>query len=235
VSVSSSGAQGNGASSDPKISGNGRWVSFYSDATNLVPGDTNIVRDVFLRDLQTGYTQRLSVSTAGVQSNGLSSLSEGHTISADGRFAVYYSDATNLVSGDTNLFRDSFLRDTSPWKDLGGALAGISGNPKLQGSGSMYLGDVDTLALANAAPGSFCALFVSFSSTPVSLKGGVLQAFPSVVQVGLATDGSGGLVLPFPTPAGLPSGFVLYFQDLISDPAAVHGVAFSNAVKVTAP
>ena len=41
----------------PAISADGRFVAFNSDATNLVPGDTNGARDVFVRDRQTGTTR----------------------------------------------------------------------------------------------------------------------------------------------------------------------------------
>lgn len=108
VSVESTGAQGNGVSSGPTISADGRYVAFYSSATNLVTGDTNAVRDVFLHDVQTGITSRLSVDSSGIQGDGLSS---GPKISADGRYVAFYSSATNLVPGDTNGFRDVFVRD----------------------------------------------------------------------------------------------------------------------------
>ena len=70
MSVSSSAAQANGHSFAAALSGDGRWVSFYSDATNLVAGDTNGARDVFVHDVQTGATTRASVGPAGAQTNG---------------------------------------------------------------------------------------------------------------------------------------------------------------------
>jgi Tol biopolymer transport system component len=108
VSVDSGGIQGNALSSGPWISADGRYVGFYSDATNLVAGDTNAFRDVFVHDLQTGITTRVSVSSLGVQGNALSS---GPSISADDRYVVFYSDATNLIAADTNLVRDVFVYD----------------------------------------------------------------------------------------------------------------------------
>jgi Tol biopolymer transport system component len=235
VSVSTAGAQGNDLSSDPTISATGRYVVFYSDATNLVLGDTNLFRDVFVRDRQANKTRRLSVATGGTQGNELSSLGEGLVITPDGRYVVFYSDASNLVGGDSNLARDGFLRDTSPWTDLGGPLAGVNGDPLLVGAGSMVAGDTGSLSLSSAAPSSLAALFVSFTSTPVPLKGGVLQAFPTSLQVNLFTNGAGSLTLPFVTPSGIPSGLNIYFQFLIPDAAAIHGVAFSNAVKALVP
>ncbi|OWJ68143.1 calcium-binding protein [Inquilinus limosus] len=108
VSVSTTGGSGDGQSSGATISGNGRYVVFQSDATNLVAGDTNATTDIFLRDLQTNTTTRVSTATDGSQSNDLSTQA---VISADGRYVVFLSNASNLVQGDTNGLRDIFLKD----------------------------------------------------------------------------------------------------------------------------
>ena len=108
VSISSSGVQGNATSFYPSISADGRYVAFMSDATNLVPSDSNGVRDIFVRDRLNGVTQRLSISSAGAQSNGDSHYP---SISADGRYVAFQSSATNLVPGDTNAVSDIFLHD----------------------------------------------------------------------------------------------------------------------------
>ena len=104
VSVDSSGMQGNGWSYDPSISADGRYVAFNSEATNLVAGDTNDRRDVFVYDRVTGQTTRVSVSSGGTQGNG-DYGSYLPSISADGRYVAFDSDANNLVSGDTNGYR----------------------------------------------------------------------------------------------------------------------------------
>src|SRR5437899_2872822 len=83
VSVSTGGAQGNAGSGLPTISADGRWVVFVSSATNLVTGDTNGFRDVFVRDRQSGTTELVSVSTGGTQGNANSGL-HGLSISPDG-------------------------------------------------------------------------------------------------------------------------------------------------------
>jgi len=93
-----------------KISANGRFVVFSTADPNMVPGDTNGVRDTFVRDLQLNTTTIVSVSSAGVFGNQQSP--EDFDISADGRYIVFYSLATNLVSGDTNGAADIFVRDT---------------------------------------------------------------------------------------------------------------------------
>jgi Tol biopolymer transport system component len=108
VSVDSAGVEGNISSRAPSISGNGRMVAFYSWATNLVADDTNGVPDIFVRDLWTGVTTRVSVSLNGYQSN---SNSDQPAISADGRFVAFISDATNLVGNDNNNHGDVFVRD----------------------------------------------------------------------------------------------------------------------------
>jgi Tol biopolymer transport system component len=108
VSVDGSGAEGNGDSFGPTISDNGRFVAFRSDSSNLVPGDTNGVSDIFVRDRQTGATERVSVDGAGVEGNG---NSFGPSISEDGRFVAFRSHASNLVPGDLNGRDDIFVRD----------------------------------------------------------------------------------------------------------------------------
>ena len=112
VSVDSTGNQAEGADYSvtyiPSISADGRFVAFTSAAINLVPGDTNGVADVFVHDRLTGTTERVSVDSAGTQGNGNSSEP---SISADGRFVAFSSDATNLVPGDTNGARDVFVHD----------------------------------------------------------------------------------------------------------------------------
>jgi Tol biopolymer transport system component len=83
------------------ISGNGRFVAFDSEASNLVAGDTNGRTDVFVRDRQLGTTTRLSVPAGGGEADG-DSGSFGVTISGGGFFVAYSSDATNLVPGDAS-------------------------------------------------------------------------------------------------------------------------------------
>jgi Tol biopolymer transport system component len=108
VSVDSAGAQANGASDAASISADGRYVAYGSLASNLVPGDTNGVEDVFLHDRQLGITERISVNSAGFQGN---NLSDGPSISGDVRFVAFYSLATNLVAGSLDGVFEVFVRD----------------------------------------------------------------------------------------------------------------------------
>lgn len=108
ISVASSGANANNSSTFPRISADGRYVAFISSASNLVPVDTNGCPDVFVRDRTTGVTECVSVSSSGTLSN---NTSETPSISADGRYVVFASRGSNLISGDTNGAQDIFLRD----------------------------------------------------------------------------------------------------------------------------
>jgi len=139
VSVSSSLSQGNDSSFQGVISADGRYVAFFSYATNLVPGDTNGRSDVFVHDYQTGATTRASVNSSGVQADG---NSDSPSISSDGRYVAFESSATNLVAGDTNASSDVFLHDRTTNTtvrvsvDSSGAEANnVSGSPSVSADG----------------------------------------------------------------------------------------------------
>ncbi|MEA2438103.1 MAG: hypothetical protein QOF65_2659, partial [Thermoleophilaceae bacterium] len=108
LSVANGGAQANGDSlgGSASVSGNGRYVVFWSWASDLNGGDTNNAADVFLRDRQTGRTERVSVANDGAQAN---NPSVNASISADGRYVAFGSSASNLVGGDTNNTADVFV------------------------------------------------------------------------------------------------------------------------------
>jgi Tol biopolymer transport system component len=108
VSVSSNGAEANDTNDEPFISAGGRYVGFRSSATNLVAGDTNDKVDVFVHDRQTDQTTRVSMALDGAEANGNSDVP---SISADGRYVVFESRATNLVADDTNNQYEIFVHD----------------------------------------------------------------------------------------------------------------------------
>src|SRR6476469_307286 len=113
ASVDSAGFQGNSDSLLPSISADGLFVAFTSFASNRLPGDTNNRDNIFVRDLSTNTTTRVSVDSAGTPGNSDSFIS---AISADGRFVAFQSQASNLVPGDTNNFFNQakiFVRDLS--------------------------------------------------------------------------------------------------------------------------
>jgi len=108
VSVSESAAEANGNSRAAYPSGDGSLVVFESDATNMVTSDTNSSADIFVRNIALETTSRVSVSSAGVEANGASSLP---VISGDGKIVAFLSAASNLVTGDSNGVTDVFVRD----------------------------------------------------------------------------------------------------------------------------
>ena len=153
ISVSTSGEQANDFSDFPlAISSDGRYVAFHSDATNLVGSDTNNATDVFVHDNQTGVTERVSIASDGSQSN---SSSFFPSISANGQFVVFISNANNLVNGDANNKPDVFVRDrlsnttTRVSVNTSGEQAdGGGGSPAISGDGRfvVFLSDSGNLA-----------------------------------------------------------------------------------------
>jgi len=113
ISVSGDGVLGNADSGldlspSRSISADGRFVAFSSEASNLVPGDTDECRDVFVRDRLAGTTERVSVSTEGAQAYRTCSWP---SIGAAGRFVTFLSESSTLVEGHVTAWRDVFLRD----------------------------------------------------------------------------------------------------------------------------
>lgn len=156
VSLTGAGAVGDGQSVGGAISADGRYVLFQSQATNLVADDVNGVCDVFLRDRQTGATERISVSSSGLEADDDSSLHGGRHISADGRYVVFESDATNLVLGDTNSWTDVFLRDRQEGLTTRASLAldwnqpnGNSAASSISSDGQTVVYDADASNLVN--------------------------------------------------------------------------------------
>jgi Tol biopolymer transport system component len=139
VSVDSYGNEGFIESNAPALSADGRFVAFYSMASNLVPGDTNTTGDIFVHDRQTGVTERASVDSAGVEANAETGTP---ALSCDGHYVAFGSVASNLVAGDTNGCWDVFVRDL--WNhtteraslDSSGAQAVLASNgPSLSADG----------------------------------------------------------------------------------------------------
>ena len=123
LSVGHGGTQANGASGNPAVSPDGRFVAFSSNASNLVPADTNELSDVFLLDRRTGTIQRVSLGQGHAQGNGFDP-----SISADGRFVAFNAFA-NLLPGGQATF-DVFVRDrqTSTTHRVSVGSGNVSGN-----------------------------------------------------------------------------------------------------------
>ncbi len=140
VSVNSNGEPGTTSPlGTPAMSSDGRYVVFYADDNNLVPGDTNGDWDVILRDRVAETTERVSVAADGSQPDGTAFLP---SVSNDGRFVAFRSAATNLVVDDDNDIEDAFVRDrVSGATELvsvasdGTQANNLSGNPWISGDG----------------------------------------------------------------------------------------------------
>jgi Tol biopolymer transport system component len=109
ISMTSSGSAGNGVSDHPQVTPDGRYVAFRSSASNLVANDNNGQPDIFVRDLQTNTTQRVSVAANQDEANGYTERRV--SISSDGRYIAFESQSSNLVYGDNNGDWDVFIRD----------------------------------------------------------------------------------------------------------------------------
>ena len=165
ISVGSSGTDANGPSYNPRVSDNGQRIVFESDAPNLVTGDTNSSRDVFLRIRNTTpITSRLSLDSTGTEANGPSSKAD---ISADGQFAVFQSDANNLILSDTNGVTDVFLRDIDTpatsrlSEDANGTeVTGASTLPSISGDGQYVTFESQSTQLVTPDTNGVADIFV---------------------------------------------------------------------------
>ncbi len=110
ISATPDGSAGNGPSLFPSVSEDGRYVAFRSEATNIVADDTDTVRDIYVRDRQTGQVSLVSRASGPAGAKGARD-SYNPRISANGRFVVFRSNATNLVPEDTDTLEDIYVRD----------------------------------------------------------------------------------------------------------------------------
>lgn len=159
VSINTSGVAGGNDDSLPlEVSTNGRYALFQSNASDLVPSDTNNVSDVFVRDLQTKTTILVSVSTNGSVGNG---ASRNPVMSADGRYVAFVSAANNLVAGDTNQIPDIFVRDLQAQTTVIASVGALSTN------------SITALGSSEAPVISPDGRYVAFFSTATNLVAGV--------------------------------------------------------------
>jgi hypothetical protein len=172
VSVNRFGTNGGNGSSDAStISRSGRFVVFHSFASDLVPNDTNGVDDIFVRDLTTGTTSLVSVSRFGTNGgNGSSGNTSSYSISTDGRFVLFQSNASDLVENDNNQASDWFVRDRQR-----GVTVLVSINRFGTGSGNKESGGPATFAEISAN-----GRFVVFMSDASDLVPNDTNAAPDV-------------------------------------------------------
>jgi len=186
ASQSTGGTAGNGSSIQAALSADGLYVAFASDATNLVGSDTNGLRDVFLRDVAGGTTIRVSVGPGGIQSVGSAAggASRAPSITADGRYIAFGSDATNLVVGDTNFVSDVFVFDRISSTTRRLSVAG-SGGQGLDPSGAPF-----NLGSFNPSFSS-TGRFVTYASLADNITPG--DAFGQYGALAAATIAGGGV------------------------------------------
>ena len=207
VSVATDGTLGNSGGGLPSISALGRFVAFVSFATNLVPGDSNGVSDVFVRDTcfgaQTGCTPstvRVSVASDGTQGN--DTIFSTPSIDVNGRFVAFDSFATNLVPGDTNGLTDVFYRDTCVGVSAGCTLSTIrvsvafddiqanegSGDPSVSADGRLVA--FDSLATNLIYGGSAAPKTVFLRDTCIGAPTGCITT--TILLARRTADGLGG-------------------------------------------
>jgi Tol biopolymer transport system component len=197
VSVSSTGVQANQDCGYPSISADGRYVAFASTANNLVASDTNAASDVFVHDRQTGATERVSVSSAGLQGN----LGSGFAaLSGNGRYAAFQSDATDLVANDINGSTDIFVRDRqngtterASLDSFGQAWSGDSRSPSISGDGRFVAFESDAAFLVPNDTNTHTDIFVHDSrngtTERVSVNTAGVQGDRDSDQASISADG----------------------------------------------
>ncbi len=177
VSAGTNGFAGSsGASSEPSISGDGRYVAFSSFATNIVGNDTNLAQDVFLRDLQAGTNSLVSVSVKGGFANG---ASFSPIISQGGRFVLYHSLATNLTTNTVSALENLFLRDLQ-----------TGTNFALTTNGLLYAAmtlDGRHVAFVGIGPGSTATSLYVWDS--LTAKRIYTNSSANITNVGISPDG----------------------------------------------
>ena len=193
------------------LSGNGRFVAFECTDDSLVSGDSNGEIDILLRDLQEGTTERVSVRTDGMQANGSSAYP---SISYDGRYVAFQSDATNLVNSDGNAATDVFVRDrlsgiTTLESVRSGTLEGNgrSYEPSLSDDGGVIAFSSDATDLVTGDTNSTTDVFVRNR-----LSGSIVKA--SVDSNG--TPSAGGSLMPELSGNGRVVAFLAVADDLVA-------------------
>jgi Tol biopolymer transport system component len=160
VASTGAGGQGDKNSGSPSMSADGAWVSFDSKANNFAAGDTGGDTDIFVKDLQGGALQQVSVQNGGGQAtcSGCDAVGADSTISSDGRFISFWGDTTNLVPNDTNAHADVYVRDR------------VAGTTTRVVSTNGVQGDGDTFSPALSMDGRFVA--VDSKATTLDTSGG---------------------------------------------------------------
>jgi hypothetical protein len=190
AATSDDGVKGNGFNIFPSLSADGTEVAFHSNATNLDPGDTDTVADVYVKDLTTGDITLASTSDGGVKGNGSNFAA---ILSEDGTKVAFVSNATNLDPGDTDTVTDVYVKDLV----TGDITLASTSDGGVKGNGTSFA------ALSLSADGTK----VAFSSIATNLDPADTDAIADVYVKDLVT---GDITLASTSDAGLKgSGFSL--------------------------
>ncbi len=182
-----------------------------------------------------------SAVAPGLRMSGLALLPDGTlvcTAEQDPRLLRYDANGNllgvvNLPAGAQPLFLDVVAGQV--WSNLGNALPGAGGAPKLTGQGDLMPNTQVTLTLASAAPNASSTLILGLLEANVAFLGGTLVPSPDILLMGLPTGATGGWVLAGVWPAGVPSGANVHFQAWTADALAPQGYSASNGLRATAP
>ena len=196
------GAEGNGASVGAiGLGGNGRYVAFASGSSNLVTSDTNAKVDIFVRDRTTGGVERVSTSASSffqyrLQANGDSGQP---SISDDGRFVAFETDATNLINfADFNRARDVYVRDRrgetiAVSVDAGGGVGnGNSSNPAISRNGGFVAFQSVASSLVGGDTNARSDVFLQGLTIPNTGSGPRSIRVTGISRISIATDGTQG-------------------------------------------
>lgn len=156
------------------------------------------------------------------------------------QYPVFYGSFNLLAQvpvGTPSSFRGvwMFKPAPGPFQNVGGSLPGTYGAPGLTGSGTLAAGSSTTLSIAHGNPNGIAALVIGAAAWNAPFLGGTFVPTPDIVLTGLPLDATGAISLSAPWPAGVPSGFELYFQAWMPDPAAVLGASATNGLRVVTP
>jgi hypothetical protein len=220
VSISTTGEQADGPSSNPVISAQGRFVAYQSTATSLVPGNSQptIYNQIYVHDRLTGISERVSVNERGESGN---AQSLQPSISSDGRYIAFQSEASNLVLGDSNRVADTFIRDRLTGHTIRASVSSQGREVNLPSGDLLVLSeDGRTLAFSSQASG----LAVAISDDPrIYLYNRVLAKIEYLNLpvdkterrlVGLQTSAAGNIIAALTQVAG--DGYEIIIYDRIN-------------------
>ena len=182
VSVTTAGVAASGFS--PSISGDGRYVAFQSYSTSIVSGDTNGTLDIFVHDRQSGTSVRVSIDSSGTEAD---DYSDSPSISGNGRYVAFTSNATNLVSGDSNGWKDIFVHDRDTDGDGVFDEAGAVKTVRVTVASDGTEADASSLAPSISADGRH----VAFQSTATTLIPGDTSGTQHIFVHDRDADGDG--------------------------------------------